>query len=134
MARAIHESYWTDPLTLAAKRVVDAGIVVVAAAGNFGKNAAGQLQYGGITAPGNAPWVLTVGASSTKGTLTAQRRHDGELQLDGPDAHRLRREARPRCAGRRHRLAGGSGQHASTLTKAPSLVDGRMPTRLPSRI
>ena len=38
-ARAVTESYWTDPLTLAAKRVVDAGIVVVAAAGNLGKNA-----------------------------------------------------------------------------------------------
>ena len=65
--RADHESYWTDPLTLAAKRVVDKGIVVVAAAGNLGKNAAGKLQYGGIAAPANAPWVLTVGASSTQG-------------------------------------------------------------------
>ena len=50
--------------------MTDRGIVVVGAAGNFGKNAAGQLQYGGITAPANAPWVLTVGASSTNGTLT----------------------------------------------------------------
>jgi serine protease AprX len=66
----VHQSYWLDPLTLAAKAVVDKGIVVVAAAGNFGKNADGQPQYGGITAPGNAPWVLTVGASSTMGTLT----------------------------------------------------------------
>jgi len=66
---AVTESYRTDPLTLAAKRAVDAGIVVVAAAGNLGKNALGQPQYGGITAPGNAPWVLTVGASSHEGTL-----------------------------------------------------------------
>ncbi len=66
----IHESYWTDPLTLAAKQITDLGITVVAAAGNLGKNAAGQPQWGGITAPGNAPWVLTVGASSTNGTLT----------------------------------------------------------------
>ena len=50
--------------------MTDRGIVVVGAAGNFGKNAAGELQYGGITAPANAPWVLTVGASSTNGTLT----------------------------------------------------------------
>jgi serine protease AprX len=67
---AVRESYWTDPLTLAAKRVVDAGVVVVSASGNFGKNAAGLPQYGGINAPGNAPWVLTVGASSTNGTIT----------------------------------------------------------------
>ena len=67
---AVRESYWTDPLTLAAKRVVDAGVVVVSASGNFGKNNAGLPQYGGINAPGNAPWVLTVGASSTNGTIT----------------------------------------------------------------
>jgi serine protease AprX len=66
----ITESYWTDPLTLATKALVDRGVVVVGAAGNFGKNAQGNLQYGGITAPANAPWVLTVGASSTQGTLT----------------------------------------------------------------
>jgi serine protease AprX len=65
---AIRESYWTDPLTLAAKRLVDAGIVVVAAAGNLGNNDQGHPQYGGIGAPANAPWVLTVGASSTNGT------------------------------------------------------------------
>ena len=67
---AVRESYWTDPLTLAAKRVADAGVVVVTAAGNIGRNAAGEALYGGVTAPGNAPWVLTVGASSTNGSLT----------------------------------------------------------------
>jgi serine protease AprX len=67
---AVTESYHTDPLTVAAKRAVDAGIVVVTAAGNRGKNAAGLPQYGGITAPGNAPWVLTVGAASDQGTMT----------------------------------------------------------------
>jgi subtilisin family serine protease len=71
----IRESYWTDPLTLATKALVDRGIVVVGASGNFGKNALGQVQYGGITAPSNAPWVLTVGASSTQGTMT--RNDDG---------------------------------------------------------
>ncbi|MGH9310091.1 MAG: S8 family peptidase [Vicinamibacterales bacterium] len=66
---AVTESYLTDPLTLAAKRAVDSGVVVVTAAGNLGKNRDGQLQYGGITAPGNAPWVLTVGAFSHEGTI-----------------------------------------------------------------
>jgi serine protease AprX len=67
---AIHESYWTDPLTQAVKSITDKGITVVTAAGNMGRNAEGQLQYGAITAPANAPWVLTVGASSTNGTFT----------------------------------------------------------------
>lgn len=66
---AVTESYNTDPLTLAAKYAVDSGIVVVTAAGNLGKNGLGLTQYGGITAPGNAPWVLTVGAASHEGTV-----------------------------------------------------------------
>jgi serine protease AprX len=66
---AVTSSYATDPLTLAAKQAVDAGVVVVVAAGNLGKNAEGETQYGAITAPGNAPWVLTVGGSSHEGTV-----------------------------------------------------------------
>jgi serine protease AprX len=69
VAAGVYESYRTDPLTLAAKRAVEAGVVVVTAAGNLGLNAQKQAQYGGITAPGNAPWVLTVGASSHNGTI-----------------------------------------------------------------
>src|SRR6185503_8755623 len=67
---SVRESYWTDPLTLATKKLTDQGIVVVVAAGNRGRNADDEAQYGGITSPANAPWVLTVGASSTQGTLT----------------------------------------------------------------
>jgi serine protease AprX len=65
----VRESYNTDPLTLAAKRAVDAGLVVVTASGNHGKNSLGQTQYGAISAPGNAPWVITVGASSHESTV-----------------------------------------------------------------
>jgi serine protease AprX len=68
VASGVHESYNSDFLTLAAKRAVDAGIVVVAAAGNNGWWN-GHTQHGLITAPGNAPWVLTVGASSHNGTV-----------------------------------------------------------------
>jgi serine protease AprX len=68
VAAGVYESYLTDPLAQAALRAVRAGIVVVAAAGNFGLNANGEAQYGSIAAPGNAPWVLTVGAADDKGT------------------------------------------------------------------
>jgi serine protease AprX len=67
LGATVYESYNFDFLTLAAKRVVDSGVVVVAAAGNNGTQA-GTPHYGSITAPGNAPWVLTVGASSHMGT------------------------------------------------------------------
>jgi subtilisin family serine protease len=62
------ESYKNDPLCKAARQLVDAGIIVVAAAGNNGKNSAGQKIYGQIHSPGNEPSVLTVGASNTFGT------------------------------------------------------------------
>jgi serine protease AprX len=68
VAAGVYESYLKDPLTLAAKRAVDAGIVVVAAAGNNGRRAGGEAEYGGIASPGNAPWVLTVGAANPMGT------------------------------------------------------------------
>lgn len=80
----VFESYWLDPLTLAARRAVDAGIVVVAAAGNLGLDQYGQPQSGAITSPGNAPWVLTVGASSHQGS--ARRSDDvvADFSSSGP--------------------------------------------------
>jgi serine protease AprX len=69
VAAGVYESYETDPLTLAAKRAVDAGLIVVSAAGNLGRGPGGKPQYGAIGAPGNAPWVITVGASSHSGTV-----------------------------------------------------------------
>ncbi len=84
VASGVFESYWLDPLTLAARRASDAGIVVVAAAGNLGRDAQGEPQFGGITSPGNAPWVLTVGATSHSGT--ARRGDDamGSFSSRGP--------------------------------------------------
>ena len=69
IAAGVYESFHLDPLTVAARRVVEAGIVVVAAAGNLGRAPDGSARYGRVTAPGNAPWVLTVGASSHMGTI-----------------------------------------------------------------
>ena len=79
-------SYNNDPLTLAAKRAVDAGIVVVTAAGNLGRTSTGTSRYGAITAPGNAPWVLTVGASDHKGTLNRRDDVVAPYSSKGPTA------------------------------------------------
>jgi serine protease AprX len=86
VAAGVYESYTTDPLTLAAKRAVEAGLVVVTAAGNLGKNAAGEPQYGGIGAPGNAPWVITVGASSHNGTADRSDDSVAGFSSRGPGA------------------------------------------------
>jgi serine protease AprX len=46
-----------------------AGIVVVVAAGNYGRdNSLGNQGYGTIASPGNDPHVITVGAMNTNGT------------------------------------------------------------------
>ncbi len=93
VAAGVYESYNRDPLTLAAKRAVDAGIIVVAAAGNLGRNNLGKLQYGGITAPGNAPWVLTVGASNHRGTADRSDDEVASFSSRGPSA--IDRSAKP---------------------------------------
>jgi serine protease AprX len=120
---AVMESYLTDPLTLAVKALTDQGIVVVAAAGNLGENAAGLPQYGAITAPGNAPWVLTVGASSTQGTLTRTDDIMGTYSSRGPTF--LDWTAKPDL------VAPGTGTQSLSVpgstfytTKAPYLVAG----------
>ena len=61
-------SFLNDPLCQAVERAVGAGIVVVTAAGNNGRNAQGQEVYGSITSPGNDPLAITVGSANTYGT------------------------------------------------------------------
>jgi serine protease AprX len=70
LGHPVFESASTDPLCLAVQRAVNAGIVVVASAGNSGKSADGRTVLGSITSPGNAPAALTVGALNTWGTVS----------------------------------------------------------------
>src|SRR5262245_6138327 len=62
------QPYRDDPLCEAVERAADAGILVVVAAGNQGRTADGKTVLGSITAPGNSPHALTVGALDTHGT------------------------------------------------------------------
>jgi serine protease AprX len=70
LGHPVYESATTDPLVQAVEAAVRAGIVVVVAAGNYGTNGAtGVTGYAGIASPGNSPSAITVGASSTAGTV-----------------------------------------------------------------
>jgi subtilisin family serine protease len=62
------DSYRNDPICRSVRRLVDAGIVVFAAAGNNGSDQEGTRLYGHIHSPGNEPSAITVGASNTFGT------------------------------------------------------------------
>src|SRR4029079_12783357 len=70
LGHPVFESYRDDPLCQAVQRAVDAGMVVVAAAGNLGKTDDGRPIVGGVISPGNSPAALTVGALNTMATVT----------------------------------------------------------------
>lgn len=71
LGRPATVSYKADLLCQAVERAWKAGIVVVVAAGNHGRlDPAGNKGYGTITAPGNDPYVITVGAVKTAGTVS----------------------------------------------------------------
>ena len=60
---SVAESYKTDPLDAAVEAAWNSGIVVVAAAGNMG-SAPDAVSY----APGNDPYIITVGGVDDKGS------------------------------------------------------------------
>ena len=90
----------------------------------------GETHYGGITAPGNAPWVLTVGASSHMGTIDREDDTIAPFSSRGPTA--IDRAAKPDL------VAPGVGIESlsapnSTLynTRSAYLLPGTVPTSYP---
>ncbi|MGA8027892.1 MAG: S8 family peptidase [Bryobacteraceae bacterium] len=89
LGRPVYESYTLDPLCQAVEAAWKAGIVVVVAAGNDGRDDTyGEQGYGTITVPGNDPYVITVGGMKTMGTdtriddLIASYSSKGPTQID----------------------------------------------------
>jgi serine protease AprX len=71
LGRQVYESFTLDPVCQAVEAAWKAGIVVVVAAGNNGRdNSLGTHGFGTIAAPGNDPYVITVGATNARGTAT----------------------------------------------------------------
>jgi serine protease AprX len=71
VGRSVYETYTQDPLCQAVESAWQAGIVVVVAAGNDGRiNTYSTEGYGTLEAPGNDPYVLTVGAMNTNATAS----------------------------------------------------------------
>jgi serine protease AprX len=74
LGHPVMEPSATDPLCEVVADAVQAGMVVVAAAGNDGVAPDGSRILGGINSPGNSPWAITVGSLNTWGT--AKRNDD----------------------------------------------------------
>jgi serine protease AprX len=85
LGRGVFESYVDDPLCQAVERAWNAGIFVVVSAGNEGRNNnAGTNGYGTITAPGNDPYVITVGSMNGVGTPDPTDDIPGSYSSKGP--------------------------------------------------
>jgi serine protease AprX len=127
VAAMVSESYTTDFLTTAARRTVERGIVVVAAAGNGGRGSDGRPRYSSITAPGNAPWVLTVGASSHMGTIDRADDTIAAFSSRGPTP--IDRAAKPDLVAPGVGIVSLSDPDSTMYTsKSPYLLDGTAQT------
>ncbi len=89
LGHPVFESCSLDPLCQEVQKAVNAGLVVVASAGNYGKNDAGQMVLGSIASPGNSPYAITVGAVNTWGTPARGDDTVATFSSRGPTAYDL---------------------------------------------
>jgi serine protease AprX len=88
LGRGIATSYANDPLCQAVESAWRAGIVVVVAAGNYGRLSVNDSNgYGTVTAPGNDPLVLTVGAMKTLNTADRADDQIASYSSKGPTTY-----------------------------------------------
>ena len=88
LGRGIFVSYTQDPLCQAVESAWKAGIVVVVAAGNYGRvGINGSNGFGTITAPGNDPFVITVGATKSNGSSSQSAETLASYSSKGPTTY-----------------------------------------------
>jgi serine protease AprX len=116
------QSWRDDPLCQAVERAYRAGIVVVASAGNFGKDATGRAIYGGITAPGNSPFAITVGALNTAGT--PWRSDDTRASYSSMGPTQIDHVIKPDLLAPGNRIRGLLAPGSTLATEHPELVTG----------
>ena len=151
LSSTVAESYRTDPLDAAAEQAWNNGIVVVAAAGNEG-TADDAVSY----APGNDPYVITVGAVDDQGTrnvdddkLAAWSSHgvtqDGfrKPEVLAPGAHLVStlaigsdfQQLCPDCkVGDHYFQAGGTSMAAALVSGVAALVIEDHPSWTPNEV
>ena len=127
LGHAIYEPAATDPLVQAVEAAARAGIVVVASAGNIGRNlTTGEVGYAGITSPGNAPSAITVGALRTGDTVGRGDDCIAGYSSRGPswyDAY-----AKPDLVAPGHALVSDASPGSTLFERYPQLrVTGRIP-------
>lgn len=120
LGHPIYESAASDPLVQAVERAVRAGIVVVAAAGNYGKNPeTGVPGYAGITSPGNAPSAITVGALRTEDTVSRRDDWIPDYSSRGPSWYDG--FAKPDVVAPGHNIVAAAAKHGTFYHDYPQL-------------
>ena len=87
LGHPVYESVKLDPLCQAVEAAWRAGITVVVAAGNMGRdNSLGTQGYATIASPGNDPFVITVGAMNANYTTWRSDDKIASYSSKGPTA------------------------------------------------
>lgn len=127
LGRAVKESATKDPLCAAVRRAWRAGIVVVVAAGNQGRNNSLNTNgYGTIGSPGNDPFVITVGATRDMGTASRTDDLMASYSSKGPTA--IDRFVKPDLVAPGNRVVSGANRLQINSTFLPK----QFPTNMPS--
>ncbi|MGE3275620.1 MAG: S8 family serine peptidase [Vicinamibacterales bacterium] len=119
LGHPIGEPALFDPLVDAVTRAVDAGLVVVAAAGNYGLTADGHPALGTITSPGNAPAALTVGALDMQ--ETAVRGDDAVTPYSSRGPTMFDQFVKPDVVAPGHRLVSLEAPGSALVASYPAL-------------
>lgn len=128
LGRPVYESYTLDPLCQAVEAAWQAGIVVVVAAGNSGRdNTYGEHGYGTINVPGNDPAVITVGATNTEGTPGRTDDIVASYSSKGPTV--LDHVAKPDLVAPGNRMTSLFSPNSTIATQYPSFAVAAPPGR-----
>jgi serine protease AprX len=120
LGHPIFEPAASDPLVQAVERAVRAGVIVVTAAGNYGKSPkTGVPGYAGITSPGNAPSAITVGALRTEDTVTRADDWIPDYSSRGPSWYDG--VVKPDLVAPGHNIVGAAAKRGTFYQKYPQL-------------
>ena len=122
LGHPILEPAAVDPLVQAVERAAREGIIVVAAAGNFGKHReTGLPGYAGIISPGNAPSAITVGAVESQATVKRSDDRIASYSSRGPtwfDAH-----LKPDVVAPGHGIVAAAARNSTLYQNYPQVRD-----------
>src|SRR5262249_18291122 len=127
------QSFINSPLCHSVRKLVDAGIVAVAAAGNDGKDGSGNKIYGAIHSPGNEPSALTVGAANTFGTNArnddvvttySSRGPTRSFWTDAAGIKHYDNVIKPEIVAPGNKVIGAEAAHSQLVTSFPALDTG----------